>query len=126
MSNTNVSIKFVITNQKFQANESGSITRYKVDSISPPSNSVFKGIPSFGITKWINPFPDIAFEKIMLPQWGDKNQNNAYTRATIISNQPDYIKDYYFISLMRCSDFYNDDMFQAVINCSVDGVIPAS
>lgn len=124
MSNNGVSYKFLITSQKFHQNESGAITRYKVGAINAPVMNVFKGQPSYGITKWINPYPDIAFEKILLPQWGDNTLSNAYSRSTTISNQPDYIKDYYFISLMRCIDFYNDDTFQAIINCQADDVVP--
>lgn len=124
MSNTGVSYKFLITAQNFNQNQSGSIKRYKVGAISPPVISVFKGQPSYGITKWINPYPDIAFEKVVLPQWGNSDANNAYTKATLISNEPDYIKDYHFIALMRCADFYNNDTFQAVITGNADDVQP--
>ena len=34
-------------------------------------------------------------------------------------------KDYHFISLMRCIDFYNDDTFQAFIKCETNGVTPS-
>ena len=125
MANSGVSNKFLITAEKLQQNQSGAITRYKVNAISPPTLNVFKGKPSYGITKWINPYPDIAFEKVVLPQWGGQTQDNAYYRTTTISNQPDYIKDYHFISLMRCIDFYNDSEFQAVINCQADDVKPS-
>jgi hypothetical protein len=42
----------------------------------------------------------------------------------LISNEPDYIKDYHFIALMRCADFYNNDTFQAVIMGNADDVQP--
>lgn len=125
MSNTGVSTTFLITTEKMKQNQSGAIKRYQVQAISPPTANVFKGQPSYGITKWINPYPDIAFEKVVLPQWGSE-LNSAYAKSVTISNEPDYIKDYYFISLMRCIDFYNDDTFQAVINCNADLIQPRS
>lgn len=124
MSNTGFSYKFTITNEKFKLSQSGAIKRYKVSAVSAPQIATFQGQPSFGITKWINPYPQIAFEKVVLPQWGNSEANNAYIRSLTITNEPDYIKDYHFIALMRCIDFYNNSEFQAKINCTADCVTP--
>ena len=117
MSNTGTSYKFIITNQPLQASFTPSIQRYNLQTTNPPVSTSYQGQPSYAITKWINPFPQIAFEKIVLPQF-----ESVYQYTTRISNQPDYIKDYHFIALMRCIDFYNAPAYQALIKGDVDGI----
>lgn len=62
------------------------------------------------IEKFICTYPDIAFEKIILPQFDGIGR---YTGN--FSNQPDFIKDYHVISLMRMIDQISKPSYKAQI-----------
>lgn len=119
MSNNSVSPKFLITNQKFTAQSDNTVKRYTTGSVSPPTFPA-SGV-STAIKKWINPYPDIAFEKIILPQWKGISE---YT--TQVSNQPDYIKDYHFIALMRCCDYFLETKYVGLIEGNTNPPSPFS
>ena len=117
MANNGVSHKFKIDGAKFKSNPYGSVKRYSAGgAVAPPVVSVVQGKISSAILKWVNPYPDIAFEKIILPYFDGISQ---YT--TQISNDPDFIKDYHFISLMRCIDLYNSITYSGIITSTRGG-----
>ena len=119
MSNVGTSFKFLITNQKLQPSYEAKVTRYEGQAVNTPVPTSFMGQASYGVKKWQNPFPDISFQKIILPDY-----EGVYNYTTTISNEPDYIKDYHFIALMRCIDFYNAPAYQAIIKATGTGVKP--
>lgn len=57
--------------------------------------------PSEGMT-YINKFRQFAFQKIALPLFGDEKCIARHTG--IPANEPDFISDHHFISLMRIID----------------------
>ena len=115
MSNNGVSYRFVIDGTQFNANINGDIGRYQLDAVNPPRLQDEK-ITSQSLLKWINPYPQIAFEKIMIPYF-----DGIYQYTARVSNDPNFIKDYHFISLMRCIDLYNKDVYNAEIQVDYNG-----
>lgn len=115
MSNTGVSFKFLIDGTKLKKNQYGIVVdKVSKGVVNPPAIQNLDFIsPAF--QKWINPYPQIAFQKIITPQFDGISK---YT--TMVSNQPDFIKDYHFISLMRCIDYYNQDLYSGYIEIKVD------
>lgn len=113
--NTGVSPKFQIDGEKFSSTIGGTVTKFDLETANPPVINVSSGQATKAISKWICPYPDIAFEKIILPEWDGISKFTAK-----ISNEPDYIKDYHFISLMRCIDFYIKPDYSAIINVNVN------
>lgn len=112
MSNNGTSAKFTITGEKLKASNYLGFNRFRLDGmVNPPS--IDKG-GYVAISKWINPWPEIAFAKIAYPRWDGICQYNA-----MISNNPDFIKDYHFISLMRLTDYYLAPSYVANIRVKV-------
>ena len=111
-----VSPKFIIDNTLFKLNNYGNIKRYTGTIVNPPQLTS-QGL-SQALVKWVNPYPDIAFQKIVLPHF-----DGVYKFTAQISNDPDFIKDYHFIALMRCIDLYNKDVYSGNIN--IHGDTPA-
>ena len=107
--NNGVSYQFVIDGTKFQTNVYGTVTRWQLPQVEPPKLQQLNKT-SQSLLKWINPYPEIAFEKIIIPYF-----DGIYKFTTRVSNDPDFIKDYHFISLMRCIDIYNKDNYSAQI-----------
>lgn len=116
MANNAVSPTFKITSQPFLQQSTNKVTRFNLESVNPPS---IAGDFSEAVLKYINPYPDIAFEKIILPQW-----EGISNFTTQVSNQPDYIKDYHIISLMRCCDYINSPHYKGQINGNTNPPIP--
>lgn len=113
--NTSVSPKFKIDGEKFSTQSTGTVPRFDLGVVNPPVVNVSSGQATNAIAKWICPYPDIAFEKISLPEWDGISKFTAK-----ISNEPDYIKDYHFISLMRCIDYYIKPDYNAIINVNLN------
>lgn len=107
--NNGVSYKFVIDGTKFQTNVYGTVTMWQLPQVEPPKLQQLNKT-SQSLLKWVNPYPEIAFEKIIIPYF-----DGIYKYTTRVSNDPDFIKDYHFISLMRCIDIYNKDNYSAQI-----------
>ena len=109
MSNNGTSFKFVIDGTQFKQNIYGSIGRYVLQEVNPPSLQNGNRT-SQSLLKWVNPYPQIAFQKVIIPYF-----DGIYKYTTRVSNDPDFIKDYHFISLMRCIDLYNKDIYSGEI-----------
>ena len=114
MSNNGVSYRFLIDGTKLKQNKYGQVQRYSLDAVNPPALQQGDKI-STSLLKWVNPYPQISFQKIILPYF-----DGVYKYTTQVSNDPDFIKDYFFIALMRCIDLYNKDVYNAVINSIYD------
>lgn len=110
-----VSYRFLIDGTKLKENKYGSVQRYSLDAVKPPKIQQGNKI-SMSLLKWVNPYPQISFQKIILPYF-----DGVYKYTTQVSNDPDFIKDYFFIALMRCIDLYNKDVYDALINQNHDG-----
>lgn len=76
------------------------------------------------LSKYVNPYPEFTFEKIAEVDFGPEN---CIARTTgFPANHPDFIYDYYFISLMRCIDTVVKPEYKGQINVDYDTPTPSS
>lgn len=73
----------------------------------------------------INPYPEFAFEKIQPPDYGaDKDCIARFTGTPI--NNPDFLNDYYFISMMRLMDMIMEPEYNGKLTLLYDAAKPES
>lgn len=114
MANTGTSKSFTITGSgNYKLAIKGDMVQLNLSDLEskPPQigNGYKKDIEA--IEKSICIYPDIAFEKIILPQFDGIARYTGH-----FSNQPDFIKDYHIISLMRLVDRSLMPTYKAQIN----------
>lgn len=115
--NNGTSNKIIITDEPVNEQKYHSIAKYVNQMVaSPPSLAPGNGV-STAMLKWVNPWPEFAFDKISEPRYDGVGQHTG-----TITNRPDLIKDYHFISLMRTIDIYNAPDYHATIDCQVNSV----
>lgn len=79
---------------------------------SPPRPNA-SGMPSNAMYLFQNQYRDFAFQKVSPPEYGN---DDSIARITgLAANEPDYIADYHFISLMRIMDRLIDPQYSGYI-----------
>lgn len=81
----------------------------KSAELSPPELSDGDRLGAGILMNGVNPFPERAFEKISIPQYGSSETINGtgktpLARYTGVPYAAEFIKDYHVISLLRLSD----------------------
>lgn len=79
---------------------------------------------STALSKYINPYPEFTFEKISEMDFGNSSCIARSTGYPI--NRPDFVNDYYFISMMRCLDRVLQSEYKGMIKLSYDTPSPSS
>lgn len=79
---------------------------------------------STALEKYVNPFPEFAFEKISEVDFGSSTHLGQTTGRPM--NRPDFINDYYFISMMRCIDRVTLPEYKGLIKLKYNTPSPTS
>lgn len=101
-------------------------------SFSPVGDGLFAKPPtinssedfSVALEKYVNRFPEFTFEKIAQPDFGNDKSVARVTGFPV--NKPDFINDYFFISLMRNIDYIIKSEYKGQINMEYDTPKPSS
>ncbi len=112
-----VSPGFVITYEDLRLEQLTGITPISIDGVPPPTLG-FQGGASHAhdlVNLW---FPWID-EPIIDPQF-----DGVCEFLAMASNRPTFIKDYFFISLMRAADYLLAPVYIGLFQAQVDGVTP--
>ncbi len=114
--NSGTSGKINITGEDLAAVKYKEIHKYLLglEAAEPPT-----GEDSEAIFRFINPWPEFAFEKILEPRFDGIGQFTG-----VVTNKPDLLKEGHFISLMRCVDYYKNPKYKGVVKGTVTGVAP--
>ena len=82
-------------------------------------------LPSEAMYIYTNPYRDFSFPKISPPQY--KSMNNNYDLPLITQqpiNNPDFVADYHFISLMRLVDKFMQHSYKGYLGGTITTVKP--
>ena len=127
--NTGTSIKFPVIIQNMREAQYFKVAKFSLKEANPPSVKINTAEDAanavFAIKKWINPWPEIAFEKINFPKYSGANLGKSagvYQYLGEPSNKPDYIKDYHVISLARLVDYWAEPRWEGKITATVTSV----
>jgi len=115
ITNSGVSPKFVIGAEPISAKNYQTVKAVNITEAKPPvlnSNNSF----SLAITKWTNPFPEFMFDAISTAKY-----DGVAMYLGVPSNQPDVIKDYHYIGLLRGIDYYLAPTYSGSIYMECDG-----
>lgn len=92
----------IITDEELSARKSIRFSPVDGEGLEVLPPKITSSDLSEAMNKYVNDYPDFTFEKVGVPDFG---QSDCIARHTgIIANQPDFVNDYFFISLMRCVD----------------------
>lgn len=106
---TGTSPAITITAENFDYQRVHQITDVSIDGVSPPEIANGSAY-SHSMGLWKQVWSDWNYCKIVEPKFDGIAQNLG-----IISNMPDFIKDYHFIGLMRNVDIYLAPSYKAHI-----------
>lgn len=121
MANFGTSSIFNIQLDNLQSRKYHKVSKFDLGVTHPPMIDQKKSEVTKAIEKWITPWPEISFEKILYPKY-----EGIFQYIAEPSNIPDPIKDYHFISIARNIDYWAKPLFEAKVNGSTNGVGSAS
>ena len=116
ISNTGTSGAFSVTNEDMSPGKYHNISKFEITTVKPPQINDGNSA-SLAMTKWVQPWPDWNFEKISIPLY-----DGICQFLGVPSNNPDFIKDYHFIGIMRNIDLYLAPTYQGYIYSTATGV----
>lgn len=124
--NTGTSGKIIISKLNMRENQYFKVSKFSLDQANPPIVKANDNNSIFALKKWINPWPEISFEKINFPKYDGSNTETGsagfYQYLGEPSNRPDYIKDYHVISLARLVDYWAEPVWEGKILAKVNSV----
>lgn len=124
--NTGTSGKIIISKLNMRENQYFKVSKFTLDEAHPPIVSENDKNSILALKKWINPWPEISFEKINFPKYDGSNNvvgdAGVYQYLGEPSNKPDYIKDYHIISLARLVDYWAEPAWEGKIVAKVTSV----
>lgn len=88
---------------------------------SPP-NLPTTGEPSLAFTKWVNPWPEFAFNRISFPKYDNATSVSWYLARP--RNEPSFVMDYHYIGMMRLIDVYLAPAYSGTITQTGTGPGP--
>jgi len=104
--------RITITGEVVKERKFHKVVSFTMEEAKPPLPAPGNMV-SPAMTMWTIPWPEIAFEKITFPRWDGIGK---YTGD--ITNKPDFIRDYHFISMMRLIDTYLYPQYIGVITAT--------
>lgn len=112
-----VSPSFPVTAEEFENHYRQAVTRIAIDGVEPPIS--IAGIGVSAAMKLVNLWFPWIDEKIVEPKY-----DGAGRYLGQVTNKPDFIKDYWFIAMMRAVDYVLAPRYDAHIAATVGTVAP--